>query len=216
MQFSLSKIIRSRSELENVLAGHPTLVSYCNVNSVGVSRQLYFPFPYVADGWPVARVASSRLSERVEKLSFTNCRDLWLKFCKGRRILIIGYEQYAQEPIKQVLLLHGASSVTVRNGYSSDDEILGFIAAGLDENDAVFLGLGQPRQEQIMVELGHLHGRFWVIACGGFWKQVAGFERGVGGLPERFGLEGLARHWRRPNQLCARVKHIFRVSESLI
>lgn len=201
MKYHLSKLVHNRRSLESLLSGSPVFLSYCNVKSVGVDQDVEFTDYFVADGWPIARICGIKLGIHVEKLSFTRCRNVWLEFCKGKSVLVVGHSEEESPKILGKLTEQGTSRAAILHGYQSKQAIADFITKHSLDFDVIFLGVGQPDQERIMLEVAELRGATWVVACGGFWRQVAGLEYGTGGIPEKMGLEGVFRHWRHPSEL---------------
>ena len=93
----------------------------------------------------------------------------------------------------------------VLNGYEPIAGIERYIRNVVKGTNAiVFLALGQPLQEQVLMRCSELEGDVCIVACGAHWKQLLGFEKGVGGLWERMGLQGVGRFWSQPRELFKR------------
>jgi len=163
----------------------------------------------VADGMPLVwatRLQGDQLPERIAGSS------LMLPIAEraareGRTIYLLGGEPAANEKAAAVLqerwpgLIAGASSPMVKSPPTTDD-----IHALREEllrarPDIVLVGLGSPKQEQIIRALRAELPRAWMIGVGMTFSFVAGTVSRAPGWMQRTGLEWCWRLGQEPRRL---------------
>ena len=64
--------------------------------------------------------------------------------------------------------------------------------------DIIFLGMGQPKQEELLESLFHLEGEVSLVCCGAFWLQEYDFSNQLSAFSTRYGLVPLKRFYNNP------------------
>jgi len=179
-----------------------------------VSRELYAEADVcVADGMPLVwamRLQGDRLPERIAGSS------LMLPIAEraateGRSLYLLGGEPVANQKAAEVLrarwpglVIAGASSPMVKNPPTPEDihslreELL------QARPDIVLVGMGSPKQEQLIRALRPDFPRAWMIGVGMTFSFVAGTLSRAPGWMQRTGLEWCWRLAQEPKRLSRR------------
>jgi UDP-N-acetyl-D-mannosaminuronic acid transferase (WecB/TagA/CpsF family) len=179
-------------------------ITYATVNSFRISSNFNIKFLFLADGWPVSLYSSLIKLKKVQRLSFYKLRRFWLDTSRANRCAIVGY---SEEEIKSVIdlgLQEGINFIFHSDGYKSTTQLVHFIEEIHDSVDLVFLGTGQPKQEEIMQQLCHLEGKISIVSCGAFWIQELGIKKEVNGLLTFLGIVSIGRFYNQPLELFKR------------
>lgn len=119
-------------------------------------------------------------------------------------IILIGGTVRENDFAKEVVSeRYGVKSVTGINGYASKKEYFELITT--NRNKFVVVGLGMPLQELLITELSREGHDKWFFACGGWIKQLGGFESETPRWVSRMKLEWLHRSLGRKNHFTQRV-----------
>ncbi len=167
----------------------------------------------VADGMPViwaSRIAAQPLPERV-----TGSSLIWslsaAAGARGRRVMLLGGAEGIAEKAAARLSseIAGLPPVTWHFppfGYETDADASAAIAAAIrrDDPQLVFVGLGFPRQELLILDLLEQFPRTWFVGCGGSLAMVAGVVDRAPVWLQRVGLEWLHRLVSEPTRLAER------------
>ena len=86
----------------------------------------------------------------------------------------------------------------------TNDELVKLIEREHDKVDLIFLGVGQPRQEEILSRIEGLEGKLSVVCCGAFWLQELKFEKGISKIAIAFRVVPFTRFYRSPFELFKR------------
>lgn len=167
----------------------------------------------VADGMPLvwaARIKGRALPERVTGSSlFISLSEAVAS--DGRSVFILGGAVGVPERAADALRarfpeLRIAGSYSPPFGFDRTDEgIRRTVAAVTDAApDLVLVGLGFPRQEQLIELLRLALPTAWCLACGGAVSMAAGDARRASPLVQRLGLEWLHRLLLEPRRLARR------------
>lgn len=203
MQFSRRKLIFSLSDLDDVLK-RKKFVTYANVNSFRILPESKLDFFFLADGWPVSIYSSFLTLKKVRRFSFFKLKDFWLDLSRSNSCAIVGYRGDELNKILQICENKNINFIFHSNGYRSTSELVKFIEEHSHKVDYLFLGTGQPKQEEIMKKLKHLEGKISIIACGAFWLQELGIKKEVTGLLTMLGLVSIRRFYKKPFELLKR------------
>lgn len=167
----------------------------------------------VADGMPVvwaSRIAAQPLPERV-----TGSSLIWslsaAAAVRGRHVMVLGgapgvAEQAAARLSSAVTGLHPVGWHFPPFGYENDADARTAITAAIrrDDPQVVFVGLGFPRQELLILDLLDQFPRTWFVACGGSLAMVAGIVDRAPLWLQRVGLEWAHRLVSEPTRLAQR------------
>lgn len=170
----------------------------------------------VADGMPLvwaARVRGDRLPERVAGSS-----------------LLFSLSEAAATDGRSVFLLGGAEGVPAKAADALSARFTNLRIAGFDSPpfgfdqtdegiqaavtsvaaaapDLVLVGLGFPRQEQLIERLRQALPEAWYLACGGGIPMAAGMVSRASPMMQRLGLEWVHRLTLEPRRLAGRYLH---------
>lgn len=167
----------------------------------------------VADGMPVvwaSRLAAQPLPERV-----TGSSLIWslsaAAGAHGRRVMLLGgapgiAERAAARLSSDVPGLHTVTWHFPPFGYEEDADARSAIAAAIrrDRPQLVFVGLGFPRQELLILDLVEQFPGTWFVGCGGSLAMVAGVVGRAPAWVQRVGLEWAHRLASEPKRLAQR------------
>jgi N-acetylglucosaminyldiphosphoundecaprenol N-acetyl-beta-D-mannosaminyltransferase len=167
----------------------------------------------VADGMPLlwaARIARRPLPERVTGA------DLFVDLSRaaanaGHSIYLIGgapgvARQAADQLQKSSPALRVLGAECPPLGFESDHEFMSALHKRLRQAqpDIVYVGLGCPKQEQVIAQLCATLPRAWWIGVGGSFNFVTGRVRRAPAWAQRHGLEWLHRLAQEPRRLFKR------------
>jgi N-acetylglucosaminyldiphosphoundecaprenol N-acetyl-beta-D-mannosaminyltransferase len=167
----------------------------------------------VADGMPLlwaARVGGQALPERVtgSSLMFSLSEAA---AADGRSVFLLGGAEGVPEKAAQALTsrfpdLRVAGADSPPFGFDKTDEGVRLTIAAVTAAapDLVFVGLGFPRQEQLIEQLRRAWPGGWYLACGGGIPMAAGITRRASPLLQRLGLEWAHRLVIEPRRLARR------------
>jgi N-acetylglucosaminyldiphosphoundecaprenol N-acetyl-beta-D-mannosaminyltransferase len=167
----------------------------------------------VADGMPllwVARASGESLPERVtgSSLMFSLSEAA---AADGRSVFLLGGAEGVPEKAAQTLSarfpgLRVAGADSPPFGFDKTEEgVQQSIAAVADAApDLVFVGLGFPRQEQLIGRLRQAWPGAWYLACGGGIPMAAGLIPRASPVLQRLGLEWAHRLLLEPRRLARR------------
>jgi len=207
----LSNILKNKSELTDAIENNET-ITYLNLYSLYVKKDLTVNGPYFVDGWPLRYVLKWFYKINVDLMSFYVNKDFWLDVISKNKIFVIGYEEDSLDTLSEALEKDNIYVDKVMHGFHTDLEIIN--AIDKSEADVIFLGLGQPRQEII---LGNLKTKMPVICCGAFFKQLSKLEYESTGIVRSLGITALSRWWRQPRMLIKRtLLPLFSIKNSLL
>lgn len=167
----------------------------------------------VADGMPVvwaSRLLGSPLPERV-----TGASLIWTlsrgAAANDRSIFLLGgdegvAEQAAARLTADVPGLRVAGTHYPPYGFERDPQLRAAIDDALDaaRPDVVFVGLGFPKQEKLMIELAERFPAIWFVGCGASIAFAAGAVPRAPMWAQRSGLEWLYRLAQEPRRLARR------------
>jgi N-acetylglucosaminyldiphosphoundecaprenol N-acetyl-beta-D-mannosaminyltransferase len=167
----------------------------------------------VADGMPVvwaARVGGHTLPERVTGSSLVISLSE-AAAADGKSVYVLGGaegvpDQAASELRARFPELRVAGTDSPPFGFDRTDEgVQPVIAAVVNAApDLVFVGLGFPRQEQLMEKLSRAWPHAWYLACGGGIPMAAGVTRRASPVMQSIGLEWVHRLLLEPRRLARR------------
>lgn len=203
MNYDVDKSIKSLSELDEILRRRGSFLGYANSLSCRTASEITFDHYFLADGWPVAVWCSIYRMRKVPKLSFYNIRDFWVKVLSTKKFSVIGYSKLESEILANKIWEKNPSTfLSISDGFRDIDKIVDDIRS-MDDGRLVFLGMGQPKQELVLAELGSLENSI-VICCGAFFKQLYGLEADLNPIAAKIGLESVSRWWSQPMVLLNR------------
>lgn len=167
----------------------------------------------VADGMPVvwaSRVAARPLPERVtgSALTWSLAKEMG---AHGRTVMLLGGEPGVAEAAGQRLSAEvpGLGDVACHFppfGFENDEDARAAIqeAIAAAEPEIVFVGLGFPRQELLILDLLERFPHTWFVGCGGSLAMVAGIVDRAPVWAQRIGLEWVHRLGAEPRRLAKR------------
>lgn len=167
----------------------------------------------VADGMPLiwaSRLAGSQLPERVAGSSL-----IWSlperAAADGASVFLLGGNERAADGAAGILRkrhpeLAVAGTLCPPRGFDRDATQLDAIDAVLRRAapDFVFVGLGFPKQEQLIRRLRKVLPNAWFVSCGASFSFVSGELRRAPDWVQRIGLEWLHRLYQEPERLFRR------------
>ena len=167
----------------------------------------------VADGMPLvwaAKLQGDHLPERVAGSALT-----WLIMeraaLEGRSIYFLGGEPSANKKAVEVvrarwpaLKVSGNSSPMISSPPSASDVASLREEIGRDPPDILLVGMGSPKQEQLIRELRPYFARTWMVGVGISFSFVAGEVSRAPVWMQRGGLEWLWRFGQEPRRLARR------------
>ncbi|HEY1920747.1 MAG TPA: WecB/TagA/CpsF family glycosyltransferase [Streptosporangiaceae bacterium] len=167
----------------------------------------------VADGMPLiwaARASGQTLPGRVtgSSLMFSLSEAA---AAYGRSIFLLGGAEGVPDKAAQALTarfpgLKVAGAISPPFGFDKTEEgvrpVLDAVATAAP--DVVFVGLGFPRQEQLIEQLRQAWPKGWYLACGGGIAMAAGVTRRASPTMQRLGLEWVHRLAVEPRRLAGR------------
>ena len=167
----------------------------------------------VADGMPViwaSRLAARPLPERVTGSSLV--QSLTSRAASsGRTIFLLGGDPgIAERAAERLSSDHAGLTVAGWHfppfGFEKDPDAMLEIRATLAaaSPDIVFVGLGFPKQEQLILSLHEEFPEIWFVACGGGLTMAAGEVARAPGWAQRSGLEWTHRLVKEPRRLVRR------------
>ena len=166
----------------------------------------------VADGMPLvwaARLAGSPLPERVAGSTLTSALAERAER-EGRSIYLLGGDEGAAEGCRRVLeerhpelVITGTSSprVSAPASWKEAEAIARVIPA---DTDLILVGLGSPKQEQLIQKLGQRFPRAWLMGVGITFSFIAGDVQRAPVWMQRAGIEWLHRMSQEPGRLARR------------
>jgi N-acetylglucosaminyldiphosphoundecaprenol N-acetyl-beta-D-mannosaminyltransferase len=167
----------------------------------------------VADGMPLlwaGGLQGSPLPERVAGSSLILSLSA-AAAASGASVFLLGGNPGTAEGAVEKLLeldprLRLAGTLCPPFGFESQPEWLDRIAASLRRAapDIVYVGLGFPKQERLIVNLRPRLPRTWFVSCGISFSFVAGEIRRAPVILQRLGLEWLHRMAQEPQRLYRR------------
>ena len=115
-------------------------------------------------------------------------------------------ESAARELAERSPGLHVAGTLCPPFGFEADEAALLAIERALAESspDIVYVGLGFPKQERLIVRLRKRFPGVWFVSCGITFSFVAGEMRRAPVVLQRLGLEWLHRLVQEPRRLFVR------------
>ena len=167
----------------------------------------------IADGMPLvwaARAAGTPLPERVcgSSLVFSLSEAA---AAADRSVFLLGGAEGVPDKAAEVLQGHWPNlriSGTYSPPFGFDQTDIGIqrtvAAVAAKAPDLVLVGLGFPRQEQLIEKLREAHPNAWYLACGGGIPMAAGIFRRASPLVQRLGLEWAHRLALEPRRLARR------------
>jgi len=203
MKFKLSKILKDKAEVKNAIL-NKRFITYATSYSFKIADEFECDYNFVADGWPVALYSSILSKKKIHRLSFFKLRDFWISEAKQKKIGIIGYEEKDVTDLKRELSSLKIVPQFISDGFKNDDDLCSLIESQSKNVEIIFLGISQPRQEQIMKRLDYLEGTVSIISCGAFWIQEILHKENVTSLATALLLVPLTRFWKNPKTMFAR------------
>ena len=203
MIFNKRKIIGSINELENTL-NSKNFITYANVNSFRVKKSFLVKFNFLADGWPVSFYSSIIKRKKIGRLSFFKARQFWINASKKKKCALIGYSENQLQKILVESKKHGIEFVFSQNGFGTKKDTIKVIEDNYNSVDIIFLGMGQPKQEELLESLFHLEGDVSLVCCGAFWLQEFDFSNQLSVFSTKYGLVPLKRFYNNPFELIRR------------
>jgi len=167
----------------------------------------------VADGMPLiwaGALQGSRLPERVAGSTLIHSLTEAAAEAGASVFLLGGNPGTADEATRRLTELSPnlslAGALCPPFGFEHQPEWLDRIAQTLQEAgpDIVYVGLGFPKQERLIVELRTLCPRAWFVSCGVSFSFVAGEIKRAPRTLQRLGLEWLHRLAQEPERLYRR------------
>ena len=211
MIFKINNAVKNESELER-LVNNKIFITYANSYSLSVASNLSCNFKYVCDGWPVALYISIVQKKIYKRLNFHSVKDFWISVLRTKRTALIGYSKNDIEILQQ--RNHINKFVYVMDGYKKEKELLAFIENIASDVDVIFLGLSQPKQENVIMKLKHLENKVSIVCCGAFWLQIFVNTNEINNLSNSLYLTPLFRFYNKPLELIHRtffsIKYVFR------
>ena len=203
MKFKLSKILKDKAELKNAILNR-RFITYANSYSFLKADEFECDYNFVADGWPVAVYSSILSQKKIHRLSFFKLREFWINEAKQKRIGIVGYEEKDVIDLNEELKSLKIFPQFISDGFKNDDDLCLLIESQSKNVEIIFLGISQPRQEQIMKRLEHLEGKISIISCGAFWIQEILSKENVTSFATTLGIVAFIRHWKNPRMMLDR------------
>lgn len=167
----------------------------------------------VADGMPLvwaARLRGEPLPERVAGSSLIRPLSA-AAAADGKSVYVFGGadgipEKAAAELAAQYPTLRIAGTQSPEFGFDKTDDGArrAMAAVVASAPDLVFVGLGFPRQEQLIEQLRRQLPGTWFLACGGGIGMTAGAVRRASPLIQRLGFEWVHRLLQEPRRLARR------------
>lgn len=118
-------------------------------------------------------------------------------------LLLGGTTDESTEAKKKILCRYPKANIDAIDGYQPIEFNLQKIQE--IKSGVIVVGLGMPRQEALIDKAINSNQGNLFFACGGWIKQVAGFEEDVPRIYKTFKLEWLYRSMRRPGHFLERV-----------
>jgi N-acetylglucosaminyldiphosphoundecaprenol N-acetyl-beta-D-mannosaminyltransferase len=167
----------------------------------------------VADGMPLiwaGALARSPLPERVAGSTLILSLTAAASEANASVFLLGGNPGTADAAARELVRLSPcarvAGTLCPPFGFDDDPEWIDRIAQSLDEADPqiVFVGLGFPKQERLIVSLVKRMPHVWFVPCGVSFSFVAGEFHRAPPIVQRLGLEWLHRLVQEPKRLYRR------------
>jgi N-acetylglucosaminyldiphosphoundecaprenol N-acetyl-beta-D-mannosaminyltransferase len=167
----------------------------------------------LADGMPLiwaARASGQTLPGRVTGSSLVFSLSE-AAAADGRSVFLLGGAEGVPDKAAEALSarfpgLQVAGAISPPFGFDKTDEGVRLVidAVVTAAPDVVFVGLGFPRQEQLIEQLGQAWPKSWYLACGGGIAMAAGITRRASPTMQRLGLEWVHRLAIEPRRLAGR------------